>query len=66
MADSYIRGSRPRQLPRPSRTYGDDRVCAHEGCATRISKYNKAKHCWAHAPLKYPLTRGERRKKTAA
>ncbi|HEX9890818.1 MAG TPA: hypothetical protein VGB28_01990 [Actinomycetota bacterium] len=65
MAD-YIRGSRPRQLPRPSRTYGDGRVCAHEGCETRISTYNKATYCWAHAPVKYPLTRGERRRKTAA
>ncbi len=62
----YIRGSRPRQLPRPSRTYGSDRVCDQEGCEPRISTYNKSKYCWSHAPVKYPLTRGERRKKTAA
>jgi len=62
----YIKGSRPRQLPRPSRTYREGRVCAHADCRTRISIYNKATHCWAHMPTTYPLTRGERRKKTAA
>ncbi|HVM12130.1 MAG TPA: hypothetical protein VM638_06620 [Actinomycetota bacterium] len=62
----YIKGSRPRQLPPASRTYGGGRVCAEQGCETRISIYNKATHCWAHAPLRYPVSRGERRKKTAA
>jgi hypothetical protein len=67
MADStYIRGSRPRELPRPSRTYGAGRVCGHRGCETTISMYNKSSYCWAHSPVKYPLTRGERRKKAAA
>jgi hypothetical protein len=28
--------------------------------------YNKSSYCWAHSPVKYPLTRGERRKKAAA
>ena len=58
-----LRGSRPRELPRPNRTYGTDRVCSNEECETRISQYNKAKFCWAHAPVKYPLVRGERKKK---
>ncbi len=58
-----LRGTRPRELPRPNRTYGTDRVCAHEGCETRISRYNKAKHCYVHAPVRYPLVRGERKKK---
>ena len=66
MADSYIRGSRPRQLPRPSRTYGADRVCAHDGCETRISVYNKSKQPTVSAEVGGFLTRGERRKKTAA
>jgi hypothetical protein len=61
-----IRGSRPRELPRPNRTYGSGRVCAHDGCETRISMYNKALYCWAHTPMRFPLVRGERKKKAAA
>jgi hypothetical protein len=66
MDNLTLRGSRPRELPRPNRTYGTDRVCAHEGCETRLSRYNKARHCFAHAPLRYPLVRGERKKRSAA
>jgi hypothetical protein len=67
MSDNQVvRGSRPRELPRPNRTYARGRVCAHEGCDTRISIYNKSPYCWAHAPLKYPLVRGERKRKAAA
>jgi hypothetical protein len=33
---------------RPRKTYGADRVCAHKGCTTRISSYNKNEHCWSH------------------
>lgn len=61
-----MKGSRPRQLPRPNRTFQEGRVCEEDGCETRISRYNKARYCWAHVPLTFPLTRGERRKKTAA
>ena len=62
--NTVIRGSRPRELPRPNRTYSEGRVCGHDGCDTRISKYNKAKFCWAHAPVRYPLVRGERKKRS--
>ena len=61
-----LRGSRPRELPRANRTYDEGRVCARAECETRLSKYNKSKYCWAHTPVKYPLTRGERRKRKAA
>jgi hypothetical protein len=61
-----IKGSRPRELPRPNRTYATDRVCAHEGCETRVSMYNKSAHCWSHTPMRFPLVRGERKKKAAA
>ncbi|HEV8572186.1 MAG TPA: hypothetical protein VGR49_03925 [Actinomycetota bacterium] len=61
-----IKGSRPRELPRPNRTYKTGRVCAQEGCETRISMYNKAPYCWTHTPMKFPLVRGERKKKAAA
>jgi hypothetical protein len=67
MSDNQVvRGSRPRELPRPNRTYAQGRVCAHEGCETRISIYNKSAYCWAHAPLRFPLVRGERKRKAAA
>lgn len=66
MDNLSLRGSRPRGLPRPNRTYGRNRVCAHEGCETRLSRYNKGEHCFAHAPLRYPLVRGERKKKRPA
>ena len=62
--NTVIRGSRPRELPRPNRVYTEGRICSNEGCETRISKYNKAQFCWTHAPLRYPLTRGERKKRS--
>lgn len=66
MSEVVLRGARPRELPRPNRTYGKGRVCTSEGCETRISVYNKAPYCWAHMPLTFPLVRGERRRKAAA
>jgi hypothetical protein len=66
MSDQVIRGVRPRELPRPNRTYAQGRVCADPGCETRLSIYNKATHCWAHAPATFPLVRGQRRRKAAA
>ena len=60
-----IRGARPRELPRPNRTYERDRVCAAEGCDTRLSIYNKAAYCWTHKPLTFPVSRGARRRKAA-
>jgi hypothetical protein len=66
MSDAQmIRGSRPRELPRPNRTYGEGRVCAEEGCDTRISVYNRSEYCWAHAPVRYPIVRGQRKRKAA-
>lgn len=37
-----------RAAPLPVRTYGGDRVCAHEGCRRRLSTYNPLHFCWAH------------------
>lgn len=28
--------------------------------------YNKATLCWAHTPMRFPLVRGERKKRAAA
>jgi hypothetical protein len=63
---TVIRGSRPQELPRPNRTYARGRVCEQEGCQTRLSVYNQARYCWQHAPVRFPLVRGQRRKKAAA
>jgi hypothetical protein len=60
-----LRGSRPRELPPPNRTYERGRVCATDGCETRLSVYNRSAYCWAHAPQRFPLVRGERRRKAA-
>jgi hypothetical protein len=60
-----IRGARPRELPRPNRTYERGRVCTAEGCETRLSIYNKSPFCWTHKPVTFPVTRGARRRKAA-
>ena len=41
MADSAYRGARIRELPRANRTYPGGRVCAAEGCSTKLSIYNR-------------------------
>jgi hypothetical protein len=55
-----IKGERPTGLPRASRTYAKGRVCAHPGCETRLSTYNKRDRCWAHAEMKVPRLRGRK------
>ena len=57
-----LKGSNVRALPRPNRTWSAGRACAEEGCETRISIYNKAKYCWAHAPVRYYIPRGRKRR----
>jgi hypothetical protein len=44
---------------RKPKTYTEGRVCATEGCCTRLSRYNRASHCFSHAPARYPRLRGE-------
>jgi hypothetical protein len=34
-----------------SRTYGQERVCAHAECGTRLSMYNPMKNCSLHEQL---------------
>ena len=55
-----IRGSKPHALPRASRRYPKDRICAFEGCETRLSTYNRRDRCWAHAEMKVPRLRGRK------
>jgi hypothetical protein len=60
------RGSRVRELPRRNRTYPAGRVCAHDGCDTRLSIYSKWQHCWQHEPVHTYVPRGRRSKREAA
>jgi hypothetical protein len=33
---------------RPKKTYQGGRSCAHRGCTTVLSKYNRNEFCWQH------------------
>jgi len=57
MAD-ILRGNHVKGQARPPKAVDEDRVCAREGCSTRLSRYNKRDHCYAHAPTKFPRLRG--------
>ncbi len=61
-----LRGATVRALPRRNRTWSTGRVCAQEGCVTRISIYNRAKYCWAHEPVQYYIARGRKKRPEAA
>jgi hypothetical protein len=61
-----MRGAPVRALPRANRTWSSGRVCDTEGCATKLSIYNKSPYCWVHEPIKYQLVRGRRRSKREA
>lgn len=61
----YVKGSHPRQLPRPSPTFEEGRVCAHDDCGTRLSIYNRSMLCWQHTPVRYPFARGQRKRRAA-
>ncbi|HEX2424490.1 MAG TPA: hypothetical protein VHM47_01255 [Actinomycetota bacterium] len=67
MADeSSYRGSQVRELPKANRTFGSGRVCAAEGCSTKLSVYNKWDFCWQHEPVHDYVPRGKRKRKEAA
>ncbi len=64
--DSAFRGARVRELPRANRTYPRNRVCAAEGCSTKLSIYNRWNYCWQHEPAHAYIPRGKRKRKEAA
>lgn len=67
MAEQTVyKGEKVRQLPRPNRSYPKDRVCAAEGCKTRLSVYNRWDFCWQHEPVHAYTPRGRRKKREAA
>lgn len=61
--NDVLKGTRAVEAPRPNRTYGEGRSCAHDGCETKLSIYNRSRHCWMHAEVKFPVVRGDRKKK---
>jgi hypothetical protein len=63
VAEERFRGASVRSLPRPNRQYSEGRVCAHPGCETKLSRYNKWQYCWQHEPVHTYIPRGKRRSK---
>ncbi len=61
-----LQGAAVRPLPRKNRRWSSGRVCAEDGCVTRLSIYNKSTYCWAHEPLHYYVSRGRKRRPEAA
>lgn len=53
-----MKGQSIKGVTRPSKDFGDGRVCAQAGCSTKLSRYNRREYCYAHAPVKYPRVRG--------
>lgn len=53
-----LRGNHVKGKPRAPKATDEVRVCAQKGCSTRLSRYNRRDHCFAHAPTKFPRLRG--------
>lgn len=58
-----IEGTNVVEQGKPVATFDEGRVCLEDGCGTVLSRYNASDLCWQHAPLKFSLARGIRRKK---
>ena len=61
-----LTGVAVRPLPKRNRTWREDRVCAEEGCETRLSIYNRSKFCWTHEPTRTYILRGRKKSPQAA
>lgn len=64
--EKRLQGALVQTLPPANRTYGQGRVCAADGCDTRISIYNGSTLCWNHVPARIRLPRGRRKRRDAA
>jgi hypothetical protein len=64
MTDEAFRGARVRDLPKANRTYPAGRVCAAEGCGTKLSVYNRWNYCWQHEPVHEYVPRGKRKRRS--
>lgn len=54
-----VRGAAIKGVTRPSKRFIQGRVCARPSCKTKLSQYNKAEYCHAHAPVRFPRVRGK-------
>ena len=64
----HLRGRAP-SGGRGNRVYAGDRVCAAQGCETRLSVYNATSECWQHTEVKpfvMQVPRRRRAKRTVA
>lgn len=59
MGDS-VSGERFTSADRLSVRFAADRVCAEDGCTTRLSIYNDGDHCSLHEPMSSQRVRGRR------
>jgi len=55
-----MKGTRPGHLPEASRQTSSGRICAADGCSTRLSVYNAGRYCWQHTDIEFPNYRGKR------
>jgi hypothetical protein len=58
LMSDITKASRTAGYVRKPRTYGQDRVCVHKGCDTRLSTYNPRSTCRQHTPVRFPRVRG--------
>ncbi|MGH9149529.1 MAG: hypothetical protein ACRD0F_04230 [Acidimicrobiales bacterium] len=60
MSSGSIAGQPITGNDRPSRAFGEGRVCREPGCETRLSIYNNGTYCYLHEPMATPRTRGKK------
>jgi hypothetical protein len=58
MSENVMKGRRMLASGRAPKTVTEDRTCAHKGCVTVLSRYNRKEYCYSHAPTKFPRLRG--------
>lgn len=61
-----VHGTRKSIRMRKAKLYEAGRRCAHDGCISILSVYNKADKCHAHVIRKPPRVRGRDRSKLGA
>ncbi len=61
-----LRGKGPTSGARRNRVYADDRVCAAQGCTTRLSVYNASAECWQHTDVKPFVLQVPRKRRKAS
>jgi len=60
MADTAVSAHQIFGAEQPSKRFTTGRVCVEPTCDTRLSIYNSGKHCFQHAPMSVPRTRGKK------